>query len=277
MEEFFGVSMNIIAGVVLALTLAILLFVGFIAVRNPVMFKMGLRNIPRRKAQTALIVIGLMLSTVIITAAFGTGDTMNKSITAEIYKIAGQTDEIIRYNAEDFPAPEDQQRIPADVVQQMEQRFAGNPDIDALMPLSTEVLPVQNTRTRLNEAQSRIVAWRPEDAVRFGGLKDVDGKDVALAPGEMAVNEELADSINAKVGDKLVLFYEGRQAEVTVTAITPNTLLGGTLSTERRQGGAVNLDFSGLTGQGDAANIILVSYRRCAGRSRPCGRGERGH
>jgi hypothetical protein len=33
------------------------------AIRNPVMFKNGLRNISRRKSQTALIVIGLMLST----------------------------------------------------------------------------------------------------------------------------------------------------------------------------------------------------------------------
>ena len=69
MNELFGLSMTYIAIGCVAVTAAILLFVAFIAVRNPVMFKMGLRNIPRRKAQTALIVVGLMLSTLIMSAA----------------------------------------------------------------------------------------------------------------------------------------------------------------------------------------------------------------
>ena len=116
MEEFFGVPMNYIAGTAIVLTLLIFALVGFIGIRNPVMFKMGLRNIPRRKAQTALIVLGLMLSTVIMTAAFGTGDTLNKSITAEFYTIGGEIDEIIWYNSEDFPAPEDDQVMPSNLV-----------------------------------------------------------------------------------------------------------------------------------------------------------------
>ena len=45
--------MNLIAAVCVAATALILAAVAFIAWRNPVMFKMGLRNIPRRKAQTA--------------------------------------------------------------------------------------------------------------------------------------------------------------------------------------------------------------------------------
>ena len=61
--------MNLIAAVCVAATALILAAVAFIAWRNPVMFKMGLRNIPRRKAQTALIIVGLMLSTLIMSPA----------------------------------------------------------------------------------------------------------------------------------------------------------------------------------------------------------------
>src|SRR5688572_14586771 len=154
MTEFFGVPMNYIAGTAAAITLLILAFVAYIGVRNPVMFKMGLRNIPRRKAQTTLIVLGLMLSTVIMTAAFGTGDTMNDSITKEIYTLGGEIDEIIEYNDEDFPAPEDEQVLPLSLVDELDQRFGNDPDIDAFMPMSTEVLPVQNIRTQLNEGQA---------------------------------------------------------------------------------------------------------------------------
>ena len=52
------------------------LSVAWIAWRRPVIFKLGARNIPRRRTQTVLIVAGLMLSTLIIAAALGTGDTV---------------------------------------------------------------------------------------------------------------------------------------------------------------------------------------------------------
>jgi hypothetical protein len=53
------------------------------------------RNIPRRRAQTTLIVLGLMLSTLIISAAFTTGDTVQRSITGEVYSLLGSVDEVI--------------------------------------------------------------------------------------------------------------------------------------------------------------------------------------
>jgi ABC-type antimicrobial peptide transport system permease subunit len=262
MDEFFGISMNYIAGGAIAATVAILGFIALIAIRNPVMFKMGLRNIPRRKAQTTLIVVGLMLSTVIITAAFGTGDTMNRSITAEIYTTAGEVDQLIVYNSDDFPAPEDQQVIPLSFLDQLRAEFAGDEHIEAFMPLSSEVLPVQNTRSRLNEAEARIVAWRAADAIPFGGLQDIDGNDVAPQGNEIVVNEKLAEEIDARVGDRLLLFYGLSPVEVVVSAIAPNTLLAGTFNTTSRQGGAVSFEFlSGITGQAEAADFILVTNR----------------
>ena len=38
---------------------AILLFLGYLSVRNPVLMKIGLRNLVRRPGQAALIVIGM--------------------------------------------------------------------------------------------------------------------------------------------------------------------------------------------------------------------------
>ena len=54
-----------------------------LALRRPVFFKLGLRPIPRRRAQSTLIVLGLMLATLIITAAFITGDTLSHTIRTE--------------------------------------------------------------------------------------------------------------------------------------------------------------------------------------------------
>ena len=70
----------VLFGLVALVTLAVL-------IRNPVVFKLGVRNIPRRPSQTILIVIGLMLSTLIIAAAFTTGDTLSSSIRGEVLDI----------------------------------------------------------------------------------------------------------------------------------------------------------------------------------------------
>ena len=83
MEEIFGLSMNVLMMVVLAIFLAAMAVLITLAWRNRIMLKMGLRPIPRRLGQTVLIIIGVMLSTVIITAAFGTGDTMSFSIRSQ--------------------------------------------------------------------------------------------------------------------------------------------------------------------------------------------------
>ena len=85
MSELFGLSMNIIMYVLLAIFGVCIATVGFIFLTNRVMFKMGLRNIPRRGLQTGLIILGLMLATLIITAAFTTGDTIDHSISSKAY------------------------------------------------------------------------------------------------------------------------------------------------------------------------------------------------
>src|SRR5262245_48970808 len=93
MDEVFGISMASIVTVLVAMLAFCLLTVAWVAWRRPVIFKLGVRNIPRRKAQTVLIVVGLMLSTMIIAAALGVGDTVAYSITDEVYSGLGYVDE----------------------------------------------------------------------------------------------------------------------------------------------------------------------------------------
>ena len=90
MEEIFGVDTDrIMIGVVIGFLL-IIAGIGTLALLNRIVLKIGLRNIPRRPAQTALIVVGLMLSTLIISSALGTGDTMNHSIKLAATKGLGR-------------------------------------------------------------------------------------------------------------------------------------------------------------------------------------------
>ena len=245
MEELFGVSMNTIAAVVVVITVGILLLLAFVAFRNPVMFKTGLRNIPRRRAQTTLIIFGLMLATVIMTVAFGTGDTVSSTVTDDIYELTGETDMLIVWDEEGSPRPEDERVIPLEEVAAWEERFADDPDIDGFLPILLETLPVINTATGLNEAGATIVAYDTEAATPFGSLRDLDGNVVTVSGNEIVVNEDLAGEIDAEVGQTLVLLLGGYPVEVVVSAIAPNSFLSGTFNVGASEfpGGTVSFDF----------------------------------
>lgn len=73
----------------------ILLYLVWVSARNPVLMKIGLRNLARRPAQAVLIVIGLTLSTIIVISAFGTGDTLRYSVERQAVAAYGEVDEII--------------------------------------------------------------------------------------------------------------------------------------------------------------------------------------
>jgi ABC-type antimicrobial peptide transport system permease subunit len=260
MDELFGVSMTVIASVCVIITALILLAVAIVAWRNPVMFKNGLRNIPRRKSQTTLIVIGLMLSTVIITAAFGTGDTLTHSVTNEAYTIFGPVDEFVVWDVKNHPAPENQQVIPLDQAAKWEEQLKQAVSVKAVVPFLGSTMPVLDTRTRLNDAKSFVVASPAEDLDKLGGLKDIHGQAVTLGPGEIALNAALVDKLDARVGDKVQVFYHGQPTDVTVKAIVPNTMFGGTNDTVNREGAALNFDFmSGITGKHGVVDILAIS------------------
>ena len=80
MDKIFGIPANNLATVMAVLLVVIFLVVFFGSIRRKVLFKMGTRNIPRRKGQSLLIVIGLMLSSIIIATSLGIGDTVRYSI-----------------------------------------------------------------------------------------------------------------------------------------------------------------------------------------------------
>jgi putative ABC transport system permease protein len=81
--------------VLLALVGLIVLYFVWLFVRKPVLIKLGLRNIPRRPTQTALIVVGLTLSTIIFLSSFAIGDTLNYSVQQQAINAYGAIDEVL--------------------------------------------------------------------------------------------------------------------------------------------------------------------------------------
>jgi putative ABC transport system permease protein len=83
MDELFGVPTQQLTRVLLGAFAASALILVVLAARDRTSFTMAVRNVPRRKTQTALIVTGLMLATLLFSAAFTTGNRLTNSLRAQ--------------------------------------------------------------------------------------------------------------------------------------------------------------------------------------------------
>src|SRR5262249_30348952 len=104
MDTFFGVPTDRIAAAALG---AVAVVLGALAVRArrwPVFLRLGVRQLPRRPAQTALIVLGLTLSTALVAASLATGDTIAQSLRSAAVAELGPLDEVVTY-ATPEPSP----------------------------------------------------------------------------------------------------------------------------------------------------------------------------
>ena len=231
MEELFGVSMNVIMVVLLTAFLLTLFVIVDLAWRNRIMLKLGLRNIPRRRAQSILIVVGIMLSTVIISAAFTTGDTISFSIRHDAVEALGTIDEIIvsaRSKSDDSfgTAP----YIPYQRFERLKEELAGVKDIDGLAPEIGETVPALNPGTSLTEGRMRVAGIDPLHLQGFGSFKLESGEEVlldSLAEDEVYVNAAAAEELEARAGDRLLIFVGQGSRSVTVKGVINDGGLAG--------------------------------------------------
>lgn len=219
--------MNSIAACLGSALIIVLFALALVAWRSRVMFKLGLRPIPRRRAQSTLIVLGLMLATLIITAAFVTGDTLSHTIRSLVIDELGEIDETIRLGSGGRSYAS---RSTAETFfkfsryEELATELSGYEPIDAIVPAIQESIPAVNTTRRRSERSLQIVAVRTEDAafVGAGDLADSTGNALRLddlGPHEVYLNTPAAESLDAAPGDELKLYTGQKPTTVYVRAI----------------------------------------------------------
>ncbi len=225
MDSLFGVSLTSIMISLLVLMTAAFAVIGWIAWRNPLLVRMGLRNVARRKAQTTLIAVGLMLSTLIISAAFATGDTVGFSVTNQFYSQLGEADFLITFDQDGF-VPQEQAHLTDEFLAALRAEFADDEDIDGITGIYGEVVPAINFQRRLSEPLAGLVGVDPATVDSFHGLTAPGGSDRSAAEltGNRAyITENLAEAVDAGPGDVITIFFEQKPTELEVVAIVRDT------------------------------------------------------
>ena len=145
-----------------ATLLILILAIAFIAIRNRFLIKLSLRNIPRRRTQSILIIVGLMLSSTIVAASLAIGDTITASIRNAVVDGIGDTD--IRISKPSFGVL-DEPTITSEEIEEIAVKLYSDPRVDGIMPISTETAPVLNQRTRLTEARATVRGYNVDGAL----------------------------------------------------------------------------------------------------------------
>lgn len=224
MQKLFGLEMASIAGGLSAALLLVMLGLVLLALRRPVFLKLGLRPIPRRRAQSMLIVLGLMLATLIITAAFITGDTLSHTIRTLAIEGMGEIDEFITVQGAYGSASGGDSYFKMASYESLAAQLNDYPLIDHLLPAIMESVPAVNITSRRSLQSIDILGLLPEDVVVLAQeeITDTAGRPLALdalAGQEVYINEPAAEALVAKPGDVLELYISNKPKLYTVRAI----------------------------------------------------------
>ncbi len=230
MINLFGIPLDTLSQILLIVTLIILALVLVLALSNAIFFKIGARNISRRRTQMLLIVFALMLSTTLLTSVLATGNVITSTVqTVAVYNL-GNVDESVEGGRGDLGS------FPDEIYYRLRRRTRNNPAITGVAGTLVESsLLLADTTSRQVRSNITSMAIIPGSEKGFGGLLDdrngrIQHTISQLKLNDVFLNHTLAVLINAHAGDTLYLYsqrWPGRRYEMHVSAIVQDGGLVG--------------------------------------------------
>jgi putative ABC transport system permease protein len=189
-----------------------------IALRGPLVRRLALRQVNRRRGEAALVVTGSVLGTAIIVGSFIVGDTLNSSVRQGAYDHLGVIDEVVS-----SPSPAQGEEAAGRLA-----RLAGDPDVDGLLTVRRHQAAVAKGGGAARRGEPRATVLE----VDFAAAARFEGEAATLAgpapgPGQAVLNDQLARSLGARAGDRLTFHLYGRPVELQVARVVPARGLAG--------------------------------------------------
>lgn len=239
------------------------------SLRNPVLFKMGVRNITRRPAQTSLIVMGLMLTTLLFSAALSTGDTMNYSIKKSALDQLGPVDEIVKAKSVDDQenhmgnqtgkAQTNGQYFGYGELDSIRGALATSGSTDGIAPVVADSFPAVSPASRQNLPELRVLGVEDDFADQTEPLETASGQVLevsSLSEGDAYLSTKAADKLDASVGDQVQVFSVNGAYAFNIAGIYDSGGKSGSISPSM----VVPIKAAReLAGMPDKFNTVLIS------------------
>ena len=237
MEELFGIPTQQLVWILLAVFGAAALLLLLSAARNRVSFRMAARNLPRRRTQTILVVLGLMLATMLFSASFTTGDTLTNSLRVDALKNLGQVD--VQVQAKGSEASGQQQFGPTNseragyfdkkVAGDVRDRLSGENRVAGVAPAAIETVPVTAKGSDLSEPSTDVLGLDQEQMDGFDTLKTSSGKTLDpsdLGKDEIYLSADAAKGLDVEKGDEIEATFAQKPEAIAAPNAPPAALAG---------------------------------------------------
>ena len=229
MTHLFGVPIDTMTTILVVVTAVIVGGTLLLALFNGIFFKIGARNIPRRRAQMLLIVFALMLSTTLLTGVLATGDVVTAAgQSVAVYNLGSVDETITRGNNQIFD----------DFVYHRAQTvMKSDPNIAAVgAALVENGLLLADETSRQVRSNVTALAIIPNSEKGFGGMQDTVTRKTdtiaALALNQVYLNQTTATLLNAHAGDMLYVYssrWPGQRFQLFVRAVVADGGLAGSV------------------------------------------------
>ncbi|MDN5697381.1 MAG: hypothetical protein L0G70_05315, partial [Rubrobacter sp.] len=219
---------------VAAAVLVILLVTGSM-LRQPALRRLGLRNFSRRKWNAALVIVGSMVGTALISGSLVLNDSTGRFQESEARERLGEIDEIVQQSGQRLPSDqrpislfgeEVTSQLTAENIQQTA-ADSENAGVDGVLPALVEELPVEVAEGDEASPDATVVGADWDELEEFGssspGVSSLD----APQEGEAYVSEGLASSLSVEAGDALIVSGQSGEREVEIAEVIPESGISG--------------------------------------------------
>ena len=256
MTHLFGVPIDIMTTILVVTTIVIVGGTLLLALTNAIFFKIGTRNIPRRRAQMLLIVFALMLSTTLLTGVLATGDVITAAgQSVAVYNLGSVDETITKKNNGMFDDY---------VYHQALSVMKRDPAIAAVgAALVENSLLLADETSRQVRSNVTALAIIPNSEKGFGGMQDTITRKThtiaELALNQVFLNQTAATLLNARAGDMLYVYasrWPGQRFQLFVRAVVADGGLAGGLPYILSQ----QKTFLKIEGKTDAISEVYISF-----------------
>ncbi|GHO88907.1 ABC transporter permease [Dictyobacter formicarum] len=229
MTQLFGISLDQLTPMLVIVTGIIVSGILLLAIANAIFFKIGLRNVSRRRTQMGLIVFALMLSTTLLSGVLATGDVMTAAVQSVAVYNWGNIDELVEGGHGPLGS------YSQSIYTQIKRHAQHTPEIAAVGAVLHETgLLLADQTSRQVRSNVGALAVLPGSELGFGGLFDASTarprRISALPDNAVYLNQTCATLLNAKAGDRLYLYslrWPGHRYTMKVVAIVSNANIVG--------------------------------------------------
>lgn len=190
--------MNMAWILVLCVVVSISGFLLFVVLKEPYIFKISMRNLRRRKTYSALVILGLLIATAMISSTLTVKDSMEYLITDSTYNNLGEVDIVVSSN----------QYFDYSIYKTLSDNSEMKKMTDKLAPLIIMKISVKNLEKGQRESSISLIAF-DKDFYSFGNFVSENGGILTddLGKDDIFINEECAKKLHAELDNTMEITF----------------------------------------------------------------------